>query len=140
MKATEGTEITELNKYKNKAYYPHSDITEKIIQAAIEVHKTLGPGFMESIYEKALVYELSKRGMKYERQRLIEVPYKEIKAGEHRIDLIVEDAVVVELKAIKGFETIHRAILISYLKAVDKKIGLLLNFGSAKLGIDRLIF
>lgn len=140
MKATENTEVTEINKYKNRTYYPHSDITEKIIQASIEVHKILGPGFMENIYEKALMYELSKIGMKYECQKPIEVPYKEIKAGEHRIDLIVEDAVIVELKAIKNFESIHRAILISYLKATDKEIGLLLNFGNTKLQIDRLIF
>lgn len=134
MKTTEFTESTE-----TKEKYPHSDITEKIIKCAIEVHKTLGPGFMESVYENAMIYEFDRIDLGYERQKLIRIPYKDTLIGEHRIDLLVEDTVVVELKAVKAFEDIHKAQLLSYLKATGKKVGLLINFANTRIEIKRLI-
>jgi len=114
-------------------------LTEKIISAAIEVHKSLGPGFLESIYENALCKELSQQGIKFIRQQEIEVRYKDEVVGVHRIDLIIEGKVIVELKAIKNFEDIHYAQLLSYLKATRLKVGLLLNFGKPILNIKRIV-
>ncbi len=132
--ATENTEATE--KYKN---YLESSLTEKIIQSAIEVHKVLGVGFLENVYESALLKELSQKNLKYESQKLIEIFYKGEKVGEHRIDLIVEGKVIVELKSVKSFEDIHRAQLISYLNATKIRLGLLINFGKSKIDVDRII-
>jgi len=112
MKTTEFTESTE-----TKEKYPHSDITEKILKCAIEVHKTLGPGFIESVYENAMTYEFERADLGYERQKLIRIPYKDTFVGEHRIDLLVENTVVVELKAIKAFEDIHKAQLLLLFKS-----------------------
>lgn len=135
--ATEVTEHTEVvRKYKD---YPESDLTEKIIQASIEVQKNLGHGFLESIYENALVVELEKMGFKYEKQKPVEIFYKNVKVGEHRVDLIVENRVIIELKAISDFEQIHRAQIISYLTATGLRIGLLINFGKTKIDVDRII-
>ena len=114
-------------------------LTEKIISSAIEVHKSLGPGFLESIYENALCRELSQRGIKFVRQQEIEVEYKDEAVGVHRIDLIIEGKVIVELKAVKGFEDIHYAQLLSYLRATRLKVGLLLNFGKPTLDIKRVV-
>ncbi|MCX7785875.1 MAG: GxxExxY protein [candidate division WOR-3 bacterium] len=132
--ATERTENTE--KYKN---FYESSLTEKIIQAAIEVHKNLGPGFLETIYEQALLREFSLNGIKYESQKLIDIFYKHEKVGEHRIDLIVEGKVIVELKSTRSFEAIHRAQVLSYLKATNIRLGLLINFGKTKIDIERII-
>lgn len=132
--ATEHTEHTE--KYKN---YLESSLTEKIIRSAIEVHKNLGPGFLESIYENALIKELMHNGIKHESQKMVNVFYKGEKVGEHRIDLVVEGKIIVELKSIKSFEHIYRAQLISYLTATNIRLGLLINFGKTKIDIDRII-
>src|SRR5262249_12873191 len=96
----------------------YEDLTERIIGAAIEVHRTLGPGFLESVYEKALVIELCKRELKVERQKEIVITYDGIEVGTHILDLLVEETIVVELKAIKNLEDVHFAIVRSYLKAV----------------------
>ena len=117
----------------------HHELTDKIIGAAIEVHKQLGPGFIESIYEKALIHELRKRGLKVEQQIEISVQYDGIEVGKHRLDLFVEGIIVVELKAIKNLEDIHFAITRSYLRAVGQKHGLLLNFAKKTLEIKRVI-
>ncbi len=117
----------------------HGELTERIIGAAIEVHKRLGPGFLESIYENALVIELGKRGLKTDQQRQIPVTYDGIEVGKHILDLLVEDTIVVELKAIKNLEDIHFAIVRSYLKAVGRRHGLLLNFQKPTLEVRRVI-
>lgn len=114
-------------------------LTERIIGAAIEVHRYLGPGFLESIYERALVIELRKRGLVVQDQKEIIITYANEEVGRHRLDLLVEDAVVVELKAIKNLEDIHFAIVRSYLKALDRKHGLLLNFAKMPLEVKRVI-
>lgn len=132
MKTTESTEFTE-----NK--YPYSKITNKIIKCAIEVHKALGPGFLEDIYENALIYELEQQGLKVEKQKLILVTYKETVVGEHRLNLLVEEEVIVENKTVKEFNDIHQAQILSYLKATGKKIGLLINFAKTKIDAKRMI-
>ena len=114
-------------------------LTEGIIGAAIEVHTQLGPGFMESIYERALVLELRKRGLRVASQVEIVVRYHDVEVGLHRLDLMVEETIVVELKAIKAFEDVHFAIVRSYLKASGLQHGLLLNFAKPTLDIKRVI-
>ena len=116
-----------------------SDLTEKIIGAAIAVHKALGPGFIESVYETALVHELAKRGMKVGQQIEVPVMYDGIEAGRHRLDLFVEDKIVVELKAVHNLEDVHFSVVRSYLKAVKQRNGLLLNFSAPVLEIKRVI-
>ncbi len=118
----------------------HKELTEQIIGAAIRVHKKLGPGFVESIYEKALVIELRKCDIQINAQKEMIVRYDDIEVGRHRLDLFVEETIVVELKAIKDLEDIHFAIVKSYLKSVGKKHGLLLNFAKVKLEIKRVIY
>jgi GxxExxY protein len=117
----------------------HQELTEKIIGAAIEVHKRLGPGFLESIYENALVIELGKRSLKADQQRQISVQYDGVEVGKHILDLLVEDTIVVELKAIKNLEDIHFAIVRSYLRAAGRRHGLLLNFQKPTLEVKRVI-
>lgn len=117
----------------------HQDLTGKIIAAAIEVHKKLGPGFLESIYENALVIELQNRGLCVNQQVDLRLTYDGAEIGRHRLDLIVEDAIVVELKAIKSIEDVHFAIVRSYLRAAGKKHGLILNFAKVTLEVKRVI-
>ena len=116
-------------------------ITEKVIGASIEVHKGLGPGLLESAYERCLCYELSLAGLKFERQVPLPLVYKDVKLESGYImDLVVEDLLVVELKAVERLMPIHEAQLLPYLKPADKRIGLLLNFHIPVLkdGIKRI--
>ena len=118
-----------------------NEITEKIIGCAIKVHRTLGPGLLESTYEVCLIHELNKIGLNLQSQLALPVVYDGVKldAG-YRIDLLVEDKIIVELKAIDGLLPIHEAQVISYLKLSGNKIGLLINFNVKllKSGIRRL--
>ncbi len=116
-------------------------ITEQIIGCAIEVHRQLGPGLLESIYESALCVELEHLGLKYERQKALSVNYKGHPIGEFKIDLLVENTIVVELKSVERFDPVFEAQLLSYMKLGRYKLGLLINFNSALLkdGIKRLI-
>jgi len=118
------------------------DITKVIIGCAIDVHKELGPGLLESAYEECLYYELQKAGLKVEKQKAIPVVYKEIKLDcGYRADLIVEDKIVIELKTVDEFNPVHEAQILTYLKFADKKLGLLINFNVLRLkdGIKRYI-
>lgn len=114
------------------------ELTEPIIAAAIAVHRELGPGFLESVYEEALCIELRHRGIVYERQKRIDIPFCGEKAGEHRLDLLVEGRVIVEIKAVKEFESIFFAILRSYLNAAKLQTGLLINFNAVPLAVKRV--
>lgn len=118
-----------------------NDITERIIGCAIKVHRVLGPGLLESTYEICLIHELSKAGLRLESQVALPVVYDGIRldAG-YRIDLLVEDQIIVELKSVEGLHPIHEAQVISYLKLSGRKIGLLINFNVTLLknGIRRL--
>ena len=114
------------------------ELAGRIIAASIAVHKELGPGFLESIYEEALCVELDLLKIPYERQRQIEIFYRGNKIGEHRLDLFVDNAMVVELKAIKDLENIHFSTVRSYMKAMQVVNGLLLNFATMPLTIKRV--
>jgi GxxExxY protein len=117
----------------------YEELTERIIGAAIEVHRRLGPGFLESVYEKALIIELRKRRLAVRDQVEIAIAYDGVEVRLHRLDLIVEDTILVELKAIKNLEDVHFAVVRSYLKAAGKHHGLLLNFAKVTLEIKRVI-
>jgi GxxExxY protein len=106
-----------------------NELTHQIIGAAIEVHKLLGPGLLESVYEECLAHELQLRNMNIERQKGVPVVYKQTKLEcGYRIDLLVEGRIVVELKAIDGFAPIHEAIILTYLRLSGHRLGLLINF------------
>src|SRR5215471_1506173 len=113
-------------------------LTERIIGAAIRVHKELGPGFLEVMYEEALAIEFASATIRFERQKLLPVFYREHLIGEHRLDFLVEQKVILELKAISALEDIHFAIVRSYLKAASLDDALLLNFASARLTVKRV--
>jgi GxxExxY protein len=113
-------------------------LTDRIIAAAIRVHKELGPGFLETMYEEALAIELAAVGVYFERQKLLPVFYREHLIGEHRLDFLVEQKVIVELKAISALEDIHFAVVRSYLKAANLADALLLNFATARLTVKRV--
>ena len=117
-------------------------ITEQIIGAAIDVHRALGPGLLESAYEACLAFELVSRGLKIEQQRALPVVYRDVKLDcGYRLDLVVENSIVIELKAVEQILPVHRAQLLSYLKLAGLKAGLLVNFHSKMLkdGIVRLV-
>ena len=116
----------------------NKELTERIIVAAIRVHKELGPGFLELMYEEALAIELNAAGISFERQKLLPIFYREFLIGEHRLDLLVEQTVVVELKAISALEDIHFATVRSYLKAANLADALLLNFAAPRLTVKRV--
>lgn len=115
-----------------------SEITDSIIAAAIAVHRELGPGFLESIYEQALAVEFALRGIAFVRQKPIPLFYRDHQIGEHRLDFLVDDKIVVELKAIDGLENVHFAIVRSYLKASGLADGLIPNFSSMPLTVKRV--
>lgn len=118
-------------------------ITEKIIGCAIEVHKRLGPGLLESAYEECLSYELISAGLSIQRQVPLPVVYKEIYLDYgYRIDILVENTVILELKSIEAFATVHEAQILTYMKFAEKTIGLLINFNVLLLkdGIKRYKF
>lgn len=117
-------------------------ITEAIIGAAIEVHRALGPGLLESAYIACLVYELRERGYKVLQEVPLPLIYKDVQLDcSYRLDLLVNDAVIVEVKSVESIEPIHEAQLLSYLKLADCKVGLLINFNVKMLkhGIKRLV-
>ncbi|HVS52812.1 MAG TPA: GxxExxY protein [Opitutaceae bacterium] len=116
------------------------ELTDRLLSAAVAVHRELGPGFLESFYEAALAHELTKRGHRVERQKLITVQYDGVVVGEHRLDLFVDGAIVLELKACKAIEDVHLAVARSYLKAVGVRVALVLNFAEARLGVRRVVW
>lgn len=119
--------------------YPHTKITEQIISAVYEVYNRLGPGFLESIYENAMVIAIRKRGLKVEKQKLYRIMFDNQIIGEHRLDLMVEDKVIVELKAVKGLiPGVYKAQVVSYLRLTKILVGLLINFGNDEVEIKRL--
>ena len=121
---------------------PLDGVTEAVIGAAIEVHRTLGPGLLESTYEECLAYELQLCGVRFERQRPLPVRYKQVSLDcSYRLDLVVQEAVVVELKSVERLEPIHTAQLLTYLRPSGLRVGLLMNFNVPVLraGLRRLI-
>ena len=119
-----------------------NELSSKIIGAAIEVHKKLGPGLLESVYEECICHELSLRGISFERQKALPVVYKGKKLDcGYRLDIVVENAIILELKSCEKIEPIHRAQLLTYLKLSDLNLGLLLNFNTPVMrdGIVRIV-
>ena len=118
-----------------------SGLTSRIIGAAIEVHKVLGPGLLESIYESAMCIELEDRGITYAQQVRIPAYYKGRPLGKYEVDLIVNDLVVIEIKSVSHLTTVFEAQLLTYLRLTEKRVGLLINFNSRLLkdGIKRMV-
>lgn len=114
------------------------ELTDKIINACISVHKELGPGFLESIYHNALKVELERRKLGYESEKEVRIEYQGLEVGIHRIDLFVEGEIVVELKTVEDLNKKYYAQVRSYLKALNKDIGLLVNFADFKLDVRRV--
>jgi GxxExxY protein len=117
----------------------HAELSERIIGCGIRVHKALGPGFLEKIYEEALCVELTKSGLAYERQKLVTIFYEGRPVGEHRLDLLIEKLVVLELKATAGIDDIHLATARSYLRATALQLALIANFARPTLDIKRVV-
>ncbi|MDD3703432.1 MAG: GxxExxY protein [Victivallaceae bacterium] len=118
------------------------DISNKVIGLAIKVHKALGPGLLESAYEKALVYELRKHGFEVDCQKAIAIKYDELVIDEgFRADIIINNLLIIELKSVKSIEDIHLKQLLTYLRLSDKKLGILINFNETYLknGIKRVV-
>jgi GxxExxY protein len=109
----------------------HEDLTGKIIEAAYKVHNTLGFGFLENVYQNALMVELEKTELKAEKEKTVQVNYDGFLVGDYKADIVVEDKVILELKAVKDLHSTHEAQLVNYLKATDMEVGLLINFGKS---------
>ena len=116
----------------------NKELSGRVIEAAIKVHQTLGPGFLESVYEKALCVELDRRGIPFECQKAVRLLYGGVQVGEHRLDLLVDGRLVVELKAVSALDDVFFAIGRSYMKAVGVHDGLILNFAAMPLEIRRI--
>jgi len=119
--------------------YKYSDITGKILAAAFEVHKILGNGFQEVIYQRAIAKEMALQGLSYQREFEMPIFFKEEQIGTRRVDFLVEQVIAVELKAIIKIEDVHMAQAINYLEAYNLEVGMLLNFGAKSLEYKRLI-
>ncbi|MBK6687079.1 MAG: GxxExxY protein [Deltaproteobacteria bacterium] len=117
----------------------HEALSHDIIGAAIEVHRTLGPGFVEAIYAGALGVELAQRRIDYQRELVVPIRFRGIQVGWHRLDLLIGGRIVVELKAVREFKDVHFAVMRSYLRAIGLEHGLLLNFAQPTLQVRRVI-
>ncbi|OQX27496.1 MAG: GxxExxY protein [Desulfobacteraceae bacterium IS3] len=122
-----------------KQEYKHSDITSRIIGCAMTVHKTLGSGFMEVLYQRSLAIEMKLQSIDFSREQEIPVHYKGYEVGSRRADFLVEGKVMLEIKAVNKLEDVHFTQALNYLEASSLEIGLLLNFGAKSLEIKRLI-
>ncbi|GAB4544463.1 MAG: GxxExxY protein [Anaerolineales bacterium] len=120
---------------------PENATTQRIIKCAIEVHKQLGPGLLESIYENALAVEFEMEGLSYKQQLEIPVIYKNRRLGDYRLDLLVEEMVIAEVKSAERFDPVFEAQILTYLRLTKKRVGLLVNFNTrlVKDGIKRFI-
>ncbi len=123
----------------NQQHYKHADITRKIIGAAMKVHSILGNGFQEVIYQRAMVIEMTKIGLDFQRELEMPIYYDSKQIGTRRVDFLVEGKVMLELKAVTALEDVHLAQAINYLEAYGLEVGLLINFGSKSLQFRRLI-
>lgn len=122
-----------------KTEYKDSELTGKIIGAAMEVHKYLGNGFQEVVYQRALSIEMNMQGLEHEREKEMDLSYKGYPIGQRRVDFFVADKIMVEIKAVKELEDVHLAQAINYLEAYEMEIGLLINFGNTSLQFKRVM-
>ncbi|MBN2465087.1 GxxExxY protein [candidate division WOR-3 bacterium] len=114
-------------------------LSSRVINSALKVHRELGPGFLESIYHAALLVQLRRDGLKCDSEKEVRVRYAGIEVGVHRLDMVVDDQIIVELKAVREFDDCHMAQVLSYLRASGLKTGLLLNFGRSTLKVKRVV-
>jgi GxxExxY protein len=121
----------------DKIVYP--ELSHRIMEAAFEVHNVLGPGYLEDLYEEALVLELGLRGIPLERQKTIPVSYKGHSIGTHRLDLLADGTVILELKAASALTDVFKQQTLSYLKATGLRLGILMNFGTPRLEYTRIV-
>lgn len=128
----------EIRKSGEKDGLPDRELSGLVIEAAIQVQKALGPGFLESFYEEALCIELEDQRVPFERQKPVAIEYKGRSIGQHRLDLLVDRRLVVELKTVAELDTIHFAVVRSYMKALGLDSGLILNFSTMPLMIKRV--
>jgi GxxExxY protein len=131
-------ELRELKKKGIGGEILYRDLSYQIMQAVFEVHNSLGPGFKENIYEQALAYELGLRHIPFERQKEITVCYKDRIVGTHRLDLVVENKVILELKAVSELTDVFKQQTLSYLKATSLRLGILINFGTPRVQYVRI--
>lgn len=122
---------------KDEAYL--NSLSEQIIGCAYAVGNTLGHGFLEKVYENAIAHELVKGGLDVSRQQPIKVYYDGVDVGDYFADLVVDDEIIIELKAVKNIDSIHLAQCLNYLKATKKKLGLLINFGQKRVEVKRVV-
>jgi len=117
----------------------HADLSYRIMSAAFDVHRVLGPGYAERIYEQALAREFEERGIAYERQKRIEIEYKGLVVGEYFLDMVVEDSIVLELKATPEITALYCAQALSYLKASGMRLAIVINFGARSVKNKRIV-
>lgn len=127
------------DKSEKQEEYKYQDITGQILKIAFEVHDTLGCGFLEKVYERALIYELQQIKMKTEVQKSIKITYKGQNVGNYMADIVVEDKVIVELKAVDFLAMIHKAQVLNYLRATGYRVALILNFAKPRLEYKRVV-
>ena len=116
----------------------YGELSYQVMQAVFEVHNVLGPGFLEGVYEEALAHELDLRGMPFERQKTVTVHYKGRAVGTHRLDLVVDGKILLELKAAAALTDVFKQQTLSYLKATGLKLGILINFGARRVDYVRI--
>ena len=119
--------------------FPEYDLTYKVIGSAMQVHRTLGPGLLEKLYEKALCVELKTQGLQFQSQQHFEVIYKGTNVGDYFADIVVENKVILEVKAVKELTALHQAQLLNYLKISRLSVGLIINFSAKSLEYKRLV-
>jgi GxxExxY protein len=122
---------------RSKVLFP--ELSYRVMEAVFEAHNTLGPGFLEELYEQALVYELESRGIPFERQKAIVVHYKGRPIGEHRLDLVIDGKIILELKAVSALVDAFKQQALSYLKATGLRLGILINFGTPRVEYVRIV-
>jgi GxxExxY protein len=114
-------------------------LSNEMIGYAIKVHKSLGPGFAEKVYAEAIAHELKKNSIEFEKEKHIKIKYDDVLVGEHRLDFLVKNALILEIKAVFEINNFHMAQTLSYLKATNKSLGLILNFARTRLQIRRVV-
>lgn len=123
----------------NMPAYLYSSLTKQIIGLGIKVHKELGPAYEEKLYQRALYLELQRAGLKFEREKEVSINYGPVRIGKKKLDFVIDGKIVVELKKVSQIDAVHKAQVVSYLKATGLKLGLILNFGQERLEIKRVI-
>jgi GxxExxY protein len=133
------TNYTKIRMTRTGSQIIYKELSYAIIEACIEVHKILGPGYHEKIYEEAVVREFKNRNIAFERQKPINILYKDEPIGEYRLDLVIDDKIILELKTVTDLTSMFEAQFFSYLKATNMRLGILLNFSKKKLEFRRIV-